>query len=352
MEMGDDQVVSGMMSDFCRRVLEKVGMPPGEAAIMAQCLTEADLRGHETHGMSRLGMYLERVKRGVMKPDPEIRVVQDGGAVTVLDGDHGFGQVVAALAMDMAASKAAETGVGVVAVRNSGHAGALGILAERVVSRRKIGIIFTNTSPIMAPWGGREPELGNNPFAIAVPREGGDPVILDMALSVTARGNIILASREGGAIPEGWAIDRGGRPVTDAREALLGTVLPIAGHKGYALALMIEILAGVLTGASFGRNVASLMPPDFSKPLGMGHLVMVLDVEKFIPWDEFQQRLSQFLNQIKESPPGDGGSEIIIPGEKSAQKRSRRLKEGCVINESTRRELIRIGEEYGIPFEA
>ncbi|MHB8158772.1 MAG: Ldh family oxidoreductase, partial [Desulfocucumaceae bacterium] len=327
------------------------GMPPGDATILADCLVEADLRGHGTHGAARLGMYLERVKKGVMKASPDIKVIRDSGAVTELDGDSGYGQVVAARALDIASDRAGEAGVGVVAVRNSGHVGALGVLAERVVSGRKIGMIFTNTSPIMAPWGGKEPELGNNPFAIAVPREKGDPVIVDMALSITARGNIILASRENRPIPEGWAIDRNGRPVTDAREALLGTVLPLAGHKGYALAMVIEILAGVLTGASFGRNVASLVPPDLSKPLGMGHLVIVLDVEKFMPWDEFQQRLEQFLQQIKSSPEGEMGISILIPGQRSAEKRSRRTGEGYVINPSTYEELMGISKEYGVPLE-
>ncbi|KKM10666.1 hypothetical protein SY88_12270 [Clostridiales bacterium PH28_bin88] len=336
------------LKKFCRLILEKAGMPSDDAELVSGMLVEADLRGHETHGVARLGMYMERVNNGVMQAKPQVRVVTEGPAMAVLDGDHGFGQVVAVRAMDLAIEKAGRAGVGVVGVRNSGHLGALGLIAERALSHRMIGTVITNTSPIMAPWGGVEPVLGNNPFALAVPRESGETVVVDMALSITARGNIILAARENQPILAGWALNSLGEPTTDAAEALLGTVLPMAGHKGYAMSLVADILAGVLTGASFGRDVGSLVPPDLSKPLGMGHLVLALDIGRFIPWEEFQERLEALLGQVKNGQLAKGSSGIYLPGERSAQERAKRLQAGIPLKATTREELKRLGETYGV----
>lgn len=333
---------------FCEALLETAGMVPEDADVVAGLLVEADLRGYETHGVARLGIYLDRVKHGVMRVAPEMRVVSQGIAMAVLDGGHGFGQVAGVRAMDLAVEKARRAGVGVVGVRNSGHLGALGVLAMKALAHRMIGLVITNTSPIMAPWGGVEPVLGNNPFAVAVPREKGEPVVLDMALSVSARGNIILAARENKPIPLGWALNRMGEPTTDAGEALLGSVLPMAGHKGYAMALVADILAGVLTGASVGREVGSVVPPDLSRPLGMGHMVAALDIGQFMQWEQFQERLEQLLGQVMDSPLAKGSAGIHIPGERSASERTRRLREGIRLKPSTMAELARLGKEYGV----
>ncbi len=323
-------------------------MPSNQAAIVANLLVEADLQGHETHGTARLGLYIERVKNRAMNANPQIKIIQESISGAVLDGDHGFGQVVGLKAIEIAVQKAKRTGVGVVTVRNSGHLGALGLLAEVAAVQKMIGCILSNTSPIMAPWGGIEPVLGNNPFAVAVPRESNSNVVIDMALSNTARGKILLASREGRAIPEGWALDKEGEPTTNAAEALRGTVLPMAGHKGYAQALIVDILAGVLSGSCFGNKVGSLVPPDLNRPLGIGNFVLVLDICKYISWENFQDRLNAFLNDIKNSQLAKGSSEIIIPGEIKARTRAERMKNGLQLNQITLRELRGLSEEYKV----
>ena len=338
------------LAAFCREILIQSGMPPTDAVIVADTLVEADLRGYETHGVMRLGMYLERVKRGVMKADAKVTTLQDAGAVTVLDGDNGFGQITAFRALEAAALKAGQFGIGAAAIRNGGHVGALGILVERIAMQKKIAILLANTNPIIAPWGGRQAELGNNPIGIGIPRDKEAPLLIDMALSITARGKIILAARDNKPIPPGWAIDVNGRPTTDAAQALLGTVLPMAMHKGYALALAFEILSGVLTGASFGRDVGFLMPPDYTKPLGMGHLAIVLDVETFMPYQIFAERLEVLVERIVSSPPADEDIPIRLPGDGSDARRRKYMAEGISLSRATWEELWKLSQEHGLPF--
>ncbi|SMB94911.1 Malate/lactate/ureidoglycolate dehydrogenase, LDH2 family [Thermanaeromonas toyohensis ToBE] len=347
-EFLNNPVMIQNLSFYCRAIAEKAGVPREDAQILVEALIEADLRGVHTHGVARLGMYLERVKRGVLNPAAKVKVVTEAGAVAVVDGDNGLGPVVGRRALELALIKAREYGVGVVGVRHSNHLGALGVIAAYATYHHMMGIIFTNTSPIMAPWGGYKPILGNNPFAIAVPRKGEDPLVLDISLSKTARGNIILAAREGNPIPRDWAINERGEPTTDPQEALRGAVLPMAEHKGYGLAVMVDILAGVLTGAAFASEVGSLIPPDFSKPLNMGHLIIALDISRFLPLEEFYRRLEEFIGVIKSSPLAVGFKEILLPGERGAREKKKCLKEGLYLESTTLDELRRLGEEYNV----
>lgn len=341
-------VMAQYLDFYCRAIVEKAGVPGKDAQILVEALIEADLRGVHTHGVARLGMYLERVKQGVLNPAAKVKVLNDAGAVAVVDGDNGFGPVVGRHALNLAITKAKDYGVGVVGARHSNHLGALGVIAVHATYHHMIGIVFTNTSPVMAPWGGYKPILGNNPFAIAVPRKDEEPLVLDLSLSKTARGNIILAAREGKPIPRDWAINDHGEPTTDPIEALRGAVLPMSEHKGYGLAIMVDILAGVLTGAAFATKVGSLVPPDFSKPLDTGHLVMALDITKFMLLDEFYERLEEFVRMIKNSPLAVGFKEILLPGERGAREREKHLKEGVYLEDTTLEGLKHLGQEYGI----
>jgi LDH2 family malate/lactate/ureidoglycolate dehydrogenase len=320
---------------FCANALERAGVTVGHARLLADALVEADLRGVETHGSSRLGMYVERLRNGSINPRPRMRLVKEHAATAVVDADRAMGQLASWEAMGRAMDLAEAHGVGVVAVRNSGHAGALGFPAARALERDMIGFVTTNTGPLMAPWGGAKPVLGNNPFAVAIPSDAPFPVVLDTALSVVARGHIIMAARRGEPIPEGWALDLEGRPTTDPEAALLGSVLPIAGYKGYGMALMLEILTGVLAGGPFGADVGRFAGGDPLRPVDMSHLVVALRVRSFMDVAEFRARVARLLQQVKASSRPDAPEGVLVPGERSWRSRERRLREGIPLEEAT-----------------
>lgn len=342
------RIAAERLQQFCRDVFERVGTSGEHARLLADALVEADLRGVETHGSSRLGMYVERMKTGSLNPRPRIRVLAEQAATAVLDADHAMGQLACWEAMGRAMDLAESHGVGVVAVRSSGHAGALGYPAARALSRDMIGLVTTNTGPLMAPWGGARPVLGNNPFAVAVPSDAGFPVILDTALSVVARGRIIMAARRGEPIPPGWAIDLEGRPTTDAEAALLGSVLPISGHKGYGMALMLEILTGVLAGGTFGADVGRFAGGDPRRPVDMSHLAVALRVASFMEVAEFRARVTRLLEQVKSSRRPGAAGEVLVPGERSWHERERRLREGIPLEEATAAILRKVARELDL----
>ena len=239
----------------------------------AHSLVEADLRGVESHGLVRLAIYAERLRRGAIASRPHITVVRQSSATAVVDGGNGMGQVVGAYAMRLAIEKGRAGEPAFVSVRNSNHFGAAAYFAEMAVAEDMIGVAYTiGGINHMTPWGGAEAILGNNPFAVAFPVRNAPPVVLDMACSVAARGKIIVAAKENVPIPADWAVDRDGVPTTDAKAALEGFVSPVGGPKGYALTLAIGLLSTMLSGAGFGSEVTH-MYEDFERPQNIGHLV-------------------------------------------------------------------------------
>lgn len=338
------------LQHFCAEVFHNSGLSREDAALMAELLVEADLRGYSTHGVVRMGTYLDYAKHGVINVKATIQTLRDEAAIALIDGDDGFGQIVASRAVDIAVNKAEQYGIGAVGVRNSGHLGALGLIAKRAAAQRMIGLVYTNAGPVMAAWGGSKPVLGNNPFAVCIPRENGPAVLIDMALSTTARGNIILAEREGKEIPEGWALDRAGRPTTNPTEALLGSVMPMAGHKGYVLSLLMELLTSVLVGGLPGYSLGLLAPPQYERPLGTSNLVIAINVGSFIEWDRFQASLEHILGYIKESAEQE--EQIFIPGERSDNQRQHHAAFGIQLQSNIVAELKRLAEEYNVSFPA
>ncbi|WP_053437870.1 Ldh family oxidoreductase [Sporosarcina globispora] len=341
-------IKSRNLNDFCTQILHKAGLPQEEAVYVSTLLTEAELRGRSTHGVVRLKTYVDFVNSGSINVKPNIKTLKDEMAITVIDGDNGFGQIVATKAMDLAIEKARKFGVGIVGVQNSGHLGEIGLIAKRVIPHRMIGSVLTNGGPMMAAWGGSKAILGNNPFAVCVPRENGPPLIVDMALSKTARGNIILADREGRAIPEGWALNKEGYPTTDPKEALLGSVLPMAEHKGYALSLIIEVISSVLIGGLPGYSLGMLSPPLLDRPLGTSNLVTAININNFIDWDHFQIALENLISTIKESARDE--ENIFIPGERSEKIREKRLRLGVELTSNIVADLKYLGEEFNVNF--
>jgi LDH2 family malate/lactate/ureidoglycolate dehydrogenase len=327
-------------------IIKRAGFPADDAELIADSLIQADLNGVSTHGLSRLNLYIERAENNALNKTPDVKVLNETPSTVLLDADNGMGIVASNQAIKIIFEKAKSTGIGMASIRNSNHLGALAYVTKKIQEHGFIGFACTNTSPIMAPYGGRAPVLGNNPFSVAIPYD--PPIILDTALSVTARGNIILAEREGKPIPEGWAVNDKGQVTTNAKEALLGAVLPMAHHKGYGMAFLIEVLCGVLSGAQYGTNLGSFVPPDFSRPLGFGHMIMAINIESFMDKKEFTQRLEDLTKMVKESPLAEGFSEILLPGEIEHRRNVKAEDEGLELKDSTLQLLKGLVSKYNI----
>ncbi len=333
---------------FTIRAFTTAGVPQEDAAIVTDNLIEANLRGVDTHGITRvLAIYIKRLQVGIMNPRPKLEIVSEAPSSIVVDGDNGLGAVVGTFAMREAIRRAGETGSCWAGVRNSNHFGATAYYTLMAAEADMVGLGMTNGPASMAPWGGSEPYMSTNPLSIAVPGNDG-PVVIDMATSVVARGHILLASTRGDTtIPEGWALDKEGRPTTDTQAALDGTVMPMAGYKGAVISMMIDILSGALTGASFGPHIGPLYGK-LDKKQDIGHLLGVIDVGKMIPVPFFKERLAQMCQEIKAVPLATGSSGIFIPGEIEAGKRARRLAEGIPIAPGVVRELEGVAADLGI----
>ena len=334
---------------FCSQILQKIGLPESDADLTADNLVFADLRGTDTHGVSRLGVYVQLIEGKVVNTRPHPTIIKDNGATLLIDGDNALGQISGGFAMKSAIERAKKFGLSWVGVRNGGHLGALAYYAMMALPHDMIGICTTNTPPLLAPWGGKAPGIGNNPFAIAVPTGTDIPLVLDMALSVVARGNLFLAAKEGKKIPQGWAIDKNGAPTQDPNEALKGSVLPIGAYKGAGIAIMIDVLCGVLMGAAFGQDTGSIVPPDLSKPLGLGHVMAAIAINSFISMDDFKIRIGRYIEQIKQNPLAEGFDEVVVPNEKEFQTEMNRRKKGIPLSPTSVDELFRLAERYRVP---
>jgi len=341
------RVPADALRAFCQAVFERAGVPSDAAFLVADALIDADLRGVSTHGLVRFPIYVTRVRQRLINPTPELRVIRERGATVVLDGDDGFGQVVGAEGMRRAVALARDHGVGLCAMRNSNHLGALAYVAARAVPHRMVGIVMTITNPVIAPWGGVVPKLGNNPLAVAVPTDR-DPIILDMACSQVARGNLILADKTGKAIPTTWALDGHGRPTDDPAAGLKGSLMPVGGHKGAGLALIVGILGGLLAGAPFGAGCGDIF--DMTRPQRLGHLAMAIDVAACCPIPEFLEAVGAMARECKASPTAEGVEEIVMPGELEERRRRRHLQDGFPVSPVVLDEVRAVGAALGVPW--
>jgi LDH2 family malate/lactate/ureidoglycolate dehydrogenase len=294
--------------------------------------------------MLRLPWYVARVRSGAMNAVTKPQILNSFAAVTVLDGADGIGQVVTDHAIGLAAESASEFGVGVVAVRNSNHFGTAAYWTRLLAERGCVAILTTNGSPAMAPWGGTQKMIGANPWSIAVPSGRHGTVVLDIANTGVARGKIYAAKEKGTRIPEGWAIDASGLPTTDPQAAIDGVILPMAGHKGYAISFMMDVLSGVLTGASTATDIVGPYVPD--KRSGCGHLVMAIDIKALMPLDAFEQRMDGLIDTVKACPPAPG-AEILVPGELE-NRAVQRAGGQITLPEATVAELNALAAEAGV----
>jgi LDH2 family malate/lactate/ureidoglycolate dehydrogenase len=340
-----------VLLDFAAACFVAAGMRPDDAALVADSLVAAELRGVTSHGLIRLPVYLANLKAGSVDPTARPVLVADGPAVATLDGRGAMGQVASKLGMEIAIERARGNGIAAVAVRNSNHFGAGAYWAMLALPHNMIGIAMTNGAVAMAPTGGVTPLLGNNPLAVASPAGAAYPIVLDMAMTTVARGWIKLAALRDQPLPDGWALDAWGRPTNDPNAALDGSLTPVGGYKGYGLAIVVELLTGALAGAALGPALENrgFTAGSGSEPVrtpaheiggsGTGHFFAAVDIARFMPLDQYTARVDALVQTMKLAELADGVASILLPGEREHQAEQARRAEGISITSELQPQL-------------
>ncbi|AZO40905.1 amino acid adenylation domain-containing protein [Mesorhizobium sp. M7D.F.Ca.US.005.01.1.1] len=332
---------------YGREALTRAGLSAQGAAIVTEVQLEASLRGQPTHDIVSIPRYATRIASGKINSHPQIRIEHDSATIARIDGDNGPGQWVSTVAMDLAIEKAGRHGVGIVGVRRSNHFGAAGHYVWQAARKGLIGLCTTNGPLILAPTGGVTPTFGNNPLGVGIPAGRHFPILLDVAMSVAPRGKIGLSVAEGSPLPAGWILDRFGRPSTDLSDLASGLGVPIGGHKGYGLAMVMEVLAGVLTGAGFGSDHHQDRLREGSHAPDYGHFFMALDPERFMPVVDFTERVDRLIEQTRNGKRAENATEILIPGEMELRTRQQSLSEGVRLRSSTYKVLLAYARKAG-----
>ncbi|MCM3568540.1 Ldh family oxidoreductase [Neobacillus mesonae] len=338
------------LQEFCKQVLVNAGMNLEDALVASDSIVKANLEGVDSHGISRLPIYVRRFRDGRININPNVQLVQKTASVLLADGDNGLGHVVSHRAIVKGIEMAKQSGMCAIGVKNSNHFGTAAYFCQLASEQNLACIAFTNSPPGIAPWGGKNAFFGTNPIAFGFPTGNDQPVIIDLSTSIVARGKIILAAKQGQSIPDGWAIDENGEPTNDPKEALKGSVLPLGGAKGSALALAVEILTGILSGAAFGPHVHNLYDDNETKPANVGHFFILMDIEKFMHLPVFFASIENLLQEMKDVPLAPGNNEIRYPGERRKREREKRLSEGISLSSSVEDELINIGKDFHVLF--
>lgn len=298
-------------------VLKGHGCAEEEASIVSESLVRAEMRGTDTHGLPYLKLLVERIEARMVLVPTRVTVLRDEAATALLDGGNGIGQLAGWKAMEASIRKARDFGIGLTLVQNTNNLGFFAFYTMHAAKQGFAGIAMGNANASISPWGGAEPFFGTNPISIAVPAAG-EPVALDMSSSIVARGKIRRAARLGERIPPGWALDESGAPTEDPIAALNGTLLPIGGPKGYGLALMVDVLAGLLSGSSFGREIKTFHL--LSGPTGVGALTLAINIERFMPLGQFVELMKGYTESIRESRKAKGTDRIYLPGEIESER--------------------------------
>jgi LDH2 family malate/lactate/ureidoglycolate dehydrogenase len=333
---------------FSTRLFETVGMPAEDADVAAASLVESDLRGIYSHGVVRLQPpYLEEMRDGHTNPAPDIKVVRDSAAHALLDGDRGQGQVVSHRAMSLAIDKARAATIGIVGVRNSRHFGAAAYWSMMAANQNMIGFATSNGSRLSAaPFGGIEAAQGNMPMSYAIPNGDDDPVLLDMATGAAAMGKVMMASIRGDSIPLGWAIDKDGQDTTDPDAVT--AVLPAGGPKGYGIGVVLDILAGTLTG-SLPSAIKGLDPEIADKGNQSGHFFMAINIEGFVPVEEFADTMREHTRILHAVKPRPGFDRVYLPGEIEWKTKTDRLAGGIPFQETELAILQEMSDTFSVP---
>jgi LDH2 family malate/lactate/ureidoglycolate dehydrogenase len=340
--------------------LTHLDVPSEHAAVVAEVMVAANLRGVDSHGVALLNWYTNILRDGSIAKQASPTIETEGPGFTLVDGHNGLGAPAAVMAMDRCLDLTASNGVACVTVRNSNHFGMAGYYAMRALPRDMIGLAMTNASRLIAPTFGVEPMLGTNPIAVAVPAGSERPFVLDMATSARPFGIVIIAQSRGEQLPEGIAVDQDGQPVHDPVRFIqgvrqdfstallpLGSFAELASYKGYGLAMLVDILTGVLSGANFGKHVGE-DPPN---PANVGHWFMAIKVEAFMPIDVLKARMDSLINELKASRKAPGQERIYIPGEIEFETEAERLEHGIPINQYMLNQLRSLADQTGTAFD-
>jgi uncharacterized oxidoreductase len=337
-----------VLTEASAAIFRAAGTPPDKAAVVADLLAEANATGHDSHGIIRIPQYLETIEGGDIVPDAEVEELRQTSITAVIDGHWGFGQVTMSRAVDVVLAMAAEHGLAAVTVRNANHIGRLGSYVDRIARRDMAALLLANAVGIpafrMAPWGGTQARLATDPMAIGIPSPTGDPVVIDMTTTVVAEGKVRVKRNRGEPVPDGWLLDAEGRPTNDANvlyEEPRGSILPLggdaAGHKGYGLNIALELLGGALSGTGcIGTD----------RPLSNGVLLIALDVQRFLPLEEFHSEARTFIDHVKSSPPAEDGDEILLPGEIELRTQQARA-DGIFVEDETWQQILDWGQRLG-----
>jgi len=326
-------------------MLAAAGLAPAAARAVAEPLVDADRSGLASHGVMLVPMYVQRLRAGSVSREREGRVVSDGGTTIVLDAGNAFGQLTAQQAVAIARDRARDHGIAIVAVRHAFHFGAAGYWAAQLARAGLVGIVMSNTRPLMPAPGGTERVAGNNPLAIAIP-SAGEPIVFDMAASAGAMGKIRLAAKAGAPIPGDWATDARGNPTTDAAEAIKGMLLPAGGAKGFGLALVVDLLCGALAGGAIGDAVQPLYG-DAGIPYDCSHCFIAIDTARFGEPSEFAARTAAYAQRIRSSPVVAGAPPVRVPGDRGLALR-RNAADRCTLARETATALDEIATSLGL----
>lgn len=330
--------------ELIEKMLKAYDVKDIEASIVADVITDGDLKGFSTHGLGRFPQYIKSIQAGTIKIDGDYEIEKETASSAMINGNHKFGHYVTVKAMDLAVKKAGECGVGVVGIHDSNHYGIAGYYSDMASVQDMIGIVISNTEPAMAPFGGKKALLGTNPITISIPTDDIHSYIcVDMATSITARGKLLESKRKGEEIPEGLALDKDGNPTTDPEAGLEGSILPFGGFKGYALAFMFELLAGPLVAAACGEDVQGTATPDVM--CTKGDLLIVIDPEHFAGSMQFKFYVDQFVREIR----AENG---VIPGDREIQNMRIHMEEGIPVDESLYNQLTEMAQDKNLNIES
>ncbi|KIL51916.1 hypothetical protein KP78_02860 [Jeotgalibacillus soli] len=336
-DMTEVTVAREELADLVVNKLTKAGLKEDHAEVVADVLVHADLRGVSSHGVLRTEHYVKRLNEGGLNPDASFSVKETGPCSAIFDGNDGMGHVIAKEAMDYAIKLAEKNGIGMIGVVNSSHCGALSYFVQQAAEKNMIGMALTHTDKVVVPFGGAKSYFGTNPIAFGFPAKENKPVILDMATSNVAFGKVLHAREAGKDVPADWGVDENGKQTTDPNQ--VAALLPFAGPKGYGLAMVVDILSGILTGSAFGPNITA-MYGDYDKKRKLGHFVCAVNPAMFTDPTGFLENMDNMINELHEAQPAEGFSKVMVPGEPEQLREEERRVNGVPITKSIYQYLI------------
>jgi LDH2 family malate/lactate/ureidoglycolate dehydrogenase len=347
--MPEARTSAAQLRRFMTLALERLGLPPADAATVAELMAEAELQGSDGHGAIRLAPYARRIRAGGINLAPQIRVEKEKAGMALLDGDNGMGHLVMKKAAEIAIAKARNCGVAWVGARLSNHAGPASLYARMALEHDMIGLYFAvGNANHLPPWGGLDMLLSTNPIAVAVPAGEEPPVVLDMATTVAAYGKVKAKAQRGEPMPVGWMIDRTGAPLTDPKRSEEGFLMPIGGYKGYGLALIVGLLAGTLNGAAMGSETIDFNK-DHASVTNTGQAILVIDPDAFGDLASFKARVDKLVREMRASERMPGVDRIWLPGEQSHARRVANARDGMALPPALLAQLDALARELGIP---